>query len=164
VPGLLPLLLALAAGADAAHAQRELHWREFAVTARLAADGTLEISERHVVVFTGDWNGGERAFRLARTHELRLDGVYRREPGGDWRRLERGSLDRVDRWDWASRGVLRWRSRLPGDPPFAAAELEYRLDYRLRNVLLARGDAWVLDHDFAFPERAGPIERFTLDF
>jgi uncharacterized membrane protein YgcG len=159
---LLLVVLTLAASSPAV--ARELHWRELAASARLEADGTLAISERHAMVFDGDWNGGERSFRLAPAHELELDGLFRRDPGGDWRRLERGSLDRVDRWDWSSRGVLRWRSRAPDDPPFARTEIEYRIDYRLRNVLRERGESWILDHDFAFPDRAGPIERFTLDF
>jgi uncharacterized membrane protein YgcG len=158
-------LLAVALAAAAPAAARELHWRELAVSARLESDGTLVVSERHAMVFDGDWNGGERIFRLGFGHRLELDGVYRRDaPEGEWRALERGSLDRLDRWSWADSKTLRWRSRRPSDPPFARREIGYRLDYRLSGILQRRGESWILDHDFAFPDRVGPIERFTLDF
>ena len=159
-------LAALAAtlGVVAPAAARQLDWQELAVTARLAADGTLAVSERHAMVFTGDWNGGERVFRLAFGHRLELDGVYRRDaPNAEWRRLERGSLERLDHWNWSDSKTLRWRSRLSDDPPFARREIGYRIDYRLSGILERRGTSWLLDHDFAFPDRGGAIERFTLD-
>src|SRR5262249_50941943 len=43
-------------------AQRELHWDALDVEAHLDADGVLDVIERHTMVFTGDWNGGERVF------------------------------------------------------------------------------------------------------
>ncbi len=56
---------------------------------------------------------------------------------GAERELERGDLDQVDRWDWAGSSVVRWRSRRPEDPPFAATAIDYRLDYRLTGALVA---------------------------
>ena len=53
---------ALPAGAFA----RELHWSAMDVRARLDDSGTLHVVERQAMVFTGDWNGGERIFRCAR--------------------------------------------------------------------------------------------------
>jgi uncharacterized membrane protein YgcG len=156
-------VLTAAVGVTAPAVARELHWRELDVRARLASDGSLAVSERHAMVFTGDWNGGERIFRLGFGHRLELDGVYRRDAAaGEWRRLERGPLERLDHWNWTDAKTLRWRSRMPGDPPFRQREIGYRLDYRLTGVLERRGETWLLDHDFAFPDRAGPIERFTL--
>ncbi len=154
----------LLTAASPAIAQRELHWRELAVQARLEPDGTLAVSETHAMVFSGDWNGGERSFRVRLGQRLALDGIYRRDPGSDaWVALERGSLDLVDQWDWSDRKTLRWRSRLPSDPPFEATEIDYRLDYRLTGILHRERDGWLLDHDFAFPDRAGEITRFVLD-
>ena len=43
---------------------RSLYWKALDVTARLDADGRLHVTERHEMVFTGDWNGGERTFRI----------------------------------------------------------------------------------------------------
>src|ERR1019366_9664228 len=57
-------LLAMLFGAGSALAQKSLHWRALDVKARLDADGSLHVVERHAMVFTGDWNGGERSFRL----------------------------------------------------------------------------------------------------
>jgi len=48
----------------AALGEKDLHWRALNVSARLDADGRLHVAERHFMVFTGDWNGGERSFRL----------------------------------------------------------------------------------------------------
>ncbi len=153
----------LLAGAPA-RAERELRWRELDVRAHLAADGTLVVSERHAMVFTGDWNGGERKFRTSLGQRLTLDGIFRRDAGRDtWIPLQRGSLSQVDHWNWSDGRTARWRSRRPSDPPFAETEIDYRLDYRMTGILRRSGDDWVLDHDFAFPDRAGAIERFVLD-
>ena len=45
-------------------AQRDLHWSALQVTASLDATGTLHVAEVHTMVFTGDWNGGERTFNI----------------------------------------------------------------------------------------------------
>ncbi|HSM50299.1 MAG TPA: hypothetical protein VLA75_02755, partial [Thermoanaerobaculia bacterium] len=143
---------------------RELHWRELAVSARLESDGTLAVSERHAMVFTGDWNGGERKFRGRAGQRLELAGLYRRDgAGGEWRQLASGSLDELDRFDWADWETLRWRSRLPSDPEFDRTEIGYRIDYTLRGALAETNGVYVLDHDFAFPDREGEIGRFTLE-
>ncbi len=153
-------LLSIAPGARA----KELYWKALEVEARLESDGTLAISEVQRMVFTGDWNGGERKFRLGRGQRLTLDRLVRLEPGSTaGRELVRGNLDEVDRYDWAAGDTLRWRSRLPSDPPFDASELDYRLDYRLTGALRKIGErAYQLDHEFAFTERDGVIERLVV--
>jgi uncharacterized membrane protein YgcG len=168
-PRLSPILLIVAAWAfpvavpaDA----KELTWRELDVRARLETDGTLSVSERQAMLFTGDWNGGERTFHTRLGQSLHLDGIFRRdgaEDAEDWRALSPGSLDRVDQWDWSGRDVLRWRSRLPSDPEFDSTEIQYRIDYRITGVLARHGESWVLDHDFAFADRVGSIETFRLE-
>jgi hypothetical protein len=159
---LLPLTLLLAL--PPAAAARSLHWRALEVDARLDADGRLHVVERHAMVFDGDWNGGERRFELHIVQDLDLHRVSRVDPvtGTDWQ-LARGDLDEVDRYDWADGNVLRWRSRRPSDPPFAGEEIVYVLEYTLAGVLRERDGRYLLSHDFAFSDRAGSIERFTLD-
>lgn len=156
------LALALAA-APAAHA-RELHWAALEVDAVLESDGSLAISETQRMVFIGDWNGGERSFRIFGGQELSLRRIVRLDPAtGEEIELRRGDLDEVDRWDWTSGKVVRWRSRRPEDPPFDRTPLDYRLDYRLTGALQPAGERrFRLDHDFAFADRAGAIERVSV--
>ncbi|HUJ15608.1 MAG TPA: hypothetical protein VL284_17610, partial [Thermoanaerobaculia bacterium] len=76
--------------------------------------------------------------------------------------LVRSDLNKVDHYDFTSPTVLRWRSRLPDDPPFANKEIDYVLRYTLSGVLQESGGNYTLNHDFAFPDRAGVIEHFSL--
>jgi hypothetical protein len=157
------VLLATCTLAVPALAGRTLAWRELAVTARLDADGRLHVRERHAMVFSGDWNGGERVFALRLGQKLRLEKVSRIDPAtGESRTLEKGDLDEMDRYGWRD-DSLRWRSRLPDDPPFEDTEIDYELEYVMSNVLLVGDDGYLLDHDFAFPDREWPVERFVLD-
>lgn len=162
---LLPAaLLALAAAAAPPAGARELHWTALVVDATLESDGTLAIAERQDMVFTGDWNGGERSFRLFPGQRLTVDRIVRIDAAtGAERELERGDLDQVDRWDWAGSSAVRWRSRLPSDPEFDATPISYRLEYRLTGALVSLGGrAFRLDHDWAFADREGVIERVEV--
>jgi uncharacterized membrane protein YgcG len=141
---------------------RTLYWSALDVAARLDADGRLHVTERHAMVFDGDWNGGERRFRVGGTQRLQLIAV-RRIDGATAVPLRRGDLDRVDGYAFTDRNTLRWRSRLPSDPPFQTETLVYELEYMLSNVLLPSGTGYLLDHDFAFPDRDGVIESFSLE-
>lgn len=144
---------------------RSLFWDELAVQARLDAEGTLHVRERQTIVFTGDWNGGERWFDLDLGHRLELLGLSRLDPatGRAVPLVEADSLAAVDQYAWMDGSTLRWRSRLPSDPPFDRTAITYVIDYTLANVLQARGDTYRLFHDFAFPERQGVVELFVLD-
>ncbi len=159
----LVLLAFWLAGAAAA---RELSWRALEVDARLASDGTLVVSELQRMRFDGDWNGGERVFRLEPGQRLTLDRIVRLAgPTGPERELVRGDLSQVDHWDWTAAKTVRWRSRRPSDPPFAGTEIAYRLDYRLTGALVAKGSGrFQLAHDFAFTGREGVIERMLVYF
>ncbi|HVT44545.1 MAG TPA: hypothetical protein VMT00_09155 [Thermoanaerobaculia bacterium] len=152
---------------------RALHWKDFRVTARLDAEGRLHVKEQQTIVFIGDWNGGERTFRPGIGGKLDLHGMYRIENPGEEGEivhpLQQGSLDIVDHYDWTATNVLRWRSRKPSDPPFDSTLITYRIDYVLSNILrpLRRdgtpsGRLYRLDHDFAFSDRIGVIDRFAL--
>ena len=154
----LSLLLPQAAGA------RSLHWSALEVEARLDADGRLHVVERQTMVFDGDWNGGERSFELGVGSRIDFEGIARIDPAtGERVELVEGDLDRVDHFAWVDGKTLRWRSRLPTDPPFAMQSMVYLLEYSLSRVLIERRGVYHLDHDFAFPDRHGDIERFALD-
>lgn len=161
----LPVLAALCLLAPPASSQeRSLHWRELAVRARLDAQGTLHVEERQTMVFTGDWNGGEREFNLRMGERLKLRGLSRIDPEtGEARPLGEGDLSQVDQYDWEGGSTLRWRSRQPSDPPFENTPITYVLDYTISGLLEERGGLYRFRHDFAFPDRAGVIERFVLD-
>ena len=144
-------------------AEKSLFWRRMDVAARLDGQGILHVAERQAIVFTGDWNGGERKFRILPGQRLRFTGISRQDEAGQMRPLAQGSLSEVDRYAFTDPTTLRWRSRLPSDPPFEKTEILYELDYELSGILLKEGGTYVLDHDFAFPDRSGRIEAFTLD-
>lgn len=63
-------------------AQRELHWDRLNVDAHLGADGRLHVVETQTMVFTGDWNGGERVFNVRPQQNLSSVRVSRLEGGG----------------------------------------------------------------------------------
>jgi uncharacterized membrane protein YgcG len=117
------------------------------------------------MVFTGDWNGGERGFRLASDHRLELQGIEREDLEAHTLipLTQNRDLSRVDDYAWTDSTTLRWRSRLPSDPPFQDTERIYVLDYTLENILIPTEEGYLLDHDFAFPDRPGPILSFSLD-
>ena len=143
-------------------AQRELYWDAVDVDARLDASGRLYIDEVQTMVFTGDWNGGERVFNIRPQQSLESVEIFR-EVGGRWEPLlADSSVDDVDEYTWSGATELRWRSRRPDDPPFARTPIRYLLRYQLTNILLKDGDTYQLDHDFLFPDRDEEIREFTL--
>lgn len=158
---LAALLLALALPATAQ--ERSLHWDEIAVTARLDARGTLHVQERQTFVFTGDWNGGERIFRQGFNQDLNLKRIARIGRDGREIPLVQGSTDYVDHYEWSDNTTLRWRSRLPTDPPFEETRITYVLDYTWSGILIRDGELYRLDHDFGLPQVEWPIRRFVLD-
>ena len=145
-------------------AQRDLHWDTLDVEARLDAGGVLHVTEVHTMVFTGDWNGGERMFNLRSRQRLTPVSVERVDAAGDGRHAltPDDDLDDVDDYSWRDVSTLRWRSRLPSDRPFSNARLTYAITYQLSGILRSDGESYQLDHDFAFPDRAGAIEQFSL--
>ncbi|HEY4229374.1 MAG TPA: hypothetical protein VGO79_04335 [Thermoanaerobaculia bacterium] len=156
---LLALTLFLASPASA----KELRWKSLDVKAKLDASGVLSVVEIHDMVFDGDWNGGERTFRVFPGQSLALESVTRIDKDGTRHPMTQGDLSALDAWNWSSPNVLRWRSRLPSDPPFDHAELVYEIAYRLSGILVNQGGkSYKLDNDFAFPDREWPIDAFAL--
>ncbi len=146
----LLLLLALAFAAPAA--AKSLYWRSLDVTARLDAAGQLRVRERQTMVFDGDWNGGERRFDVRQGQTLDINGVTRIE-GSKEVPLAEGNLSDVDHYAMNEK-VLRWRSRLPSDPPFENREIVYVIDYTLGGILNELGDnEYELDHDLVVNRR-----------
>jgi uncharacterized membrane protein YgcG len=162
VLALLPLGVCAALLVASPAAARELYWKSLEVGATLDGQGVLHVVERQHMVFTGDWNGGERRFELRPGQEVELRRMTRIDPAtGARREMREGSLDDLDRYAWFSDRVLRWRSRLPGDPPFVRTEIAYDVAYSLYGALAKTG-RYVLNHDFAFAERPGDIEGVVV--
>jgi uncharacterized membrane protein YgcG len=148
--------------ASSALAQRHLSWDLLQVYAHLAADGKLEITEAQTMVLSGDWNGGERKFNIRPRQTLSFIGMSRIDAAARHELTEGPQLYSVDDYAWTNATTLRWRSRQPSDPPFANTKIRYELRYELSGILLKDGDGYLLDHDFAFPDRDGTIDRFVL--
>ena len=145
-------------------ALRQLSWDALDVDARLDADGVLHVTELQTIVFTGDWNGGERTFNLRPRQQLQFEGMERiaSATGAPAPLTLDGALDHVDEYALTNGRTLRWRSRAPSDSPFSNTRISYALHYRLSGILLKEDGRYVLDHDFAFPDRVGDIRRFAL--
>jgi len=139
---------------------RALYWDALTVNARLDADGALHVTERHAMVFHGEWNGGERSFQLRSWQSLRLES-FREIDTQTQRPIEwsEGDLDEPGEYELSGE-VLRWRNRRPEDPPFSQAKRIYEITYVLDGVLVPEDGRYLLEHNLAFPERSGII----LDF
>ncbi len=157
------LIILVLSSPFAAAAEQTLYWRDMTVTAQLDADGRLHVEERQSMVFNGNWNGGARTFNLRLGQSLHLESLMRVDSAtGQEIELSRGSLSEIDEYKWIDTSHLRWRSRLPTDPAFDNKEITYVLRYTLSNILVPEDSRYLLDHDFAFPDRSGMIEKFSL--
>jgi hypothetical protein len=142
---------------------RSLDWPQFDVSAHLDSTGALHVRERQVIRFTGDWNGGERIFNVRFGQRFAFDRLVRVDSMlGVEIPLEGDRSDAVDGYAWFDSRTLRWRSRLPSDVPFDNTYLTYILEYRYLDILARTSEGYVLDHEFAFRDRNGNIERFSL--
>lgn len=162
---LLPLVVLLFAATALAD---ELRWRSLDVTAKIDDEGTLHASERHTMIFDGEWNGGQRTIPLRLDpppQQLTFDRVARVVSNKKTIDLTRVSdaPDQIDEFGVYNAGTtIRWRARLGDDPPFRRKRITYIIDYTLTNVLTRRGAPLRLDHDFVPADRPGPIEHFSL--
>ena len=144
--------------------EKSLYWKSLDVKARLDAQAVLHVAEKQTMVFTGDWNGGERKFRVFPGQGLRVLGVSRWDAAtGQMRPLAQGDLSQVDHYAMTDATTLRWRSRAPSDPEFDKTEIVYQIDYELSRILAKEGETYILDNDFAFSDRTGMIESFSVD-
>src|SRR4029077_13164958 len=67
------VFLAIALASTTPAFAREMRWKAFDVKAQLGADGRLHVLETQHIVFDGDWNGGERTFRVFPGQSLTLE-------------------------------------------------------------------------------------------
>ncbi|MGQ0647043.1 MAG: DUF2207 domain-containing protein [Gemmatimonadaceae bacterium] len=156
------LLLSFIGGSVSAQ-ERTLHWRAVHMDAKLDSTGRLHVRERQTMVFSGPWNGGERRFDVRLGQDFRFERIRRVDStSGAERELTEGDLSQVDQFGWAENRTLRWRSRREEDPVFDATEITYVIEYSYDNILVPHGQSYVLNHDFAFADRVGDIEAFTL--
>lgn len=138
-------------------------WGALDVVAKLENDGTLRISERHRMRFDGDWNGGQREFRVAPGQELSFAGMSRVEADGVTRPMAEARGEGINLHEYRMAGqTLRWRAREASDPPFRNEERIYVIAYSLRNIVERKPEHYVLDHDFAIPDRTGVIESLSV--
>ncbi len=156
--------ISLCLAAAPARAQpRALDWTAFSVDAQLDSTGRLLVRERQTILFTGDWNGGERRFdvrqgqRFVFRRLLRVDSLTSAEV-----EMREGSLDVVDGYAITEQHTLRWRSRLPEDPVFLNTKITYILEYEYSDILVTEGTGYRLDHEFGFRDRTGTIANFDL--
>lgn len=141
---------------------RSLYWQDMQVHAYLDASGTLQVREKQTMVFTGDWNGGERVFNIRPGQQFRFQGVSRIDADGREVQLNKGKLNLVDHWDYHGAHTIRWRARLPSDPVFSGRVISYVLSYSLGRILLSSENGYTLNHDFCFPDRSGVVKNFHL--
>ncbi len=143
---------------------RTLSWPEIAVTAHLDGDGRLHVTERQTMRFSGDWNGGERSFAVGFGQDFTFESLSRIDSATKGAvPLTAGAIDRVDGYEMFSGNTLRWRSRLPDDPPFNNAIRVYELAFTYGRILEpAGGESYQLSHDFAFADREGDIDKLTV--
>jgi hypothetical protein len=157
------LVLAAAAGGPASADAKSLHWPSLEVALRIDEEGLVHITERHTMLFDGDWNGGERRFQRRSWQEVHLESVSELIPASAERvELQEGDLDAVNEYRLEG-NTLRWRSRLPSDAPFRSEIKRYEIVYTISGALIAedQSNAYRLNHDLAFPDRDGMIEKFT---
>jgi uncharacterized membrane protein YgcG len=155
------------AGTHEAGAQaRALSWPRVSVEARLDSSGRLHVREVQTMRFTGDWNGGERSFNLRNGQMFWLHRLSRVDSAtGTLVEMKQGDLDVVDGFDFTTGSAVRWRARLPHDPPFDRTDRTYQFEYVFSQILIPSEEdstQFLLDHDFAFTDREGDIGRFTL--
>ncbi len=141
---------------------KSLYWQDITIQANLDSAGRLHIREQQDMVFSGKWNGGERKFFLRPGHKMQFESLARLTGDGQEIKLIRGSLGLVDRWNHNGKKSIRWRSRLPSDPPFSNTPISYVLRYSIGNILTKVDNGYLLNHDFCFTDRAGVVKDFKV--
>lgn len=142
---------------------KSIWWPNVDVNAWLDRDGVLHVTEQQTIHFDGDWNGGERVFDVRPSQDFVFERMYRIGAGGERIELTRGWLGDVDRYEEQPGHRVRWRSRLPSDPPFDQTDITYVLQFRYGRILADLGDGrYRLSHDFFVADRAGMVGHFHL--
>jgi uncharacterized membrane protein YgcG len=141
---------------------RSLFWQDIQVDASLDKDGRPHVREQQTMVFSGDWNGGERKFNIRPSQKMQFEGISRLDSTDQESPLVKGNLDQLDHWDYNGTSTIRWRARMPTAPVFDNTRITYVLHYSLSHILTSDQEGYLLDHDFCFPDRSGIVKNFDL--
>ena len=144
---------------------KSLDWKKIEVNAHITREGFLDVEEIQSIRFDGDWNGGYRDFRISYGQNLIFQGIERKSESGEWVSLKEGDIDLIDHYAYYKADKhLRWRSRHITDPPFENKIIQYRIRFRYEGILSRNWNGeFGLNHDFAFSDRDGIIQKFHLD-
>lgn len=163
----LLLSFALVLAVPVAAQEPTLRWKSLNIRAYLDAYAGLQIREEHVVQLDGSWEVVARRFpptvaSRAFEQKFRYDGDRVRlhkltliDPLSGRHTPLAATVSKLNGDD-----VVRWSIRRADDPPFAAKQISYVLEYTLM-FTLDDGDRY-LRHDFLPLDRKVPIEHFTL--
>lgn len=126
---------ALAAVLAALPARGELRWTSVRVDADLLADGTVEVTEKHVLVASGISFAATRWLDVRRPGVPELVEVVRVDGEGRETKLEAGSLWEADRYEWNG-ATVTWALRPGSSTPWEApTTLVYRLKWKAYGAL-----------------------------
>ena len=92
---------------------KSLYWPLIHVDAHLDADGRMHVVETQTFVFDGDWNGGERVFRVGSNQSLDFEKLTRVDRDGTETQLIMAPLDKVDHYQLMDGPRLRLRRVYP---------------------------------------------------
>ncbi|HYN43720.1 MAG TPA: hypothetical protein VE129_18225 [Thermoanaerobaculia bacterium] len=127
--------MALAATFASVPALAELRWTSVRVDADLLADGTVEITEKHVVVASGESFAATRWLDTRRPAVPELVEVVRIGRDDGETKLEAGTLWERDRYEWNG-ATVTWALRPGSSAPWEApTTLAYRLRWKVRGAL-----------------------------
>ena len=127
--------MALAATFASVPARAELRWTSVRVDADLLADGTVEITEKHVLVASGESFAATRWLDTRRPAVPELVEVVRIGRDDVETKLEEGTLWESDRYEYNG-ATVTWALRPGSSAPWEApTTLAYRLRWKVRGAL-----------------------------
>ncbi len=113
----------------------DVRWKSLRVDADLLADGTLELTERHILAAAGSSFTASRPLDVRAPAIAELVDLVAVEPGGAERKLEEGSVADGDRYQIVD-GRLTWSLSPAWSAPWdAPRELAYRLRWRVHGAV-----------------------------
>lgn len=135
------------------------------VDALLNKEGHLEVKENQAMYFNGEWNGGYREFRVEGKQKVIVHGIDRTTTVGILEPLKRGNINKKFHYQFRN-NKLKWRNRLPYEPPFNNIFRRYIIKYTIKNVIQHNKQDVFLNHQFLF-KRDSPIKtvkvKLTID-
>jgi uncharacterized membrane protein YgcG len=135
---------------------KSIRYEVIDVEAKLNKEGHLDVIEKQRMYFNGAWNGGYREFKTMGKQKVIVHGISRTTTVGLVEPLKRGSVHRKYHYQFTN-NKLKWRNRLPSDPPFDNIFRQYIIKYTILNVIQHNKKQLFLNHDFLF-ERTSPVK------